>query len=97
MSFLKINLKKIQTFDSGYFGGKVHFVDNEGTQNYLVFQPIKRYFKRIIGFGSGNYIYFWNSKGLSHERINSVTIFNCSITLKLSNYGAKIRVRFNGS
>ena len=56
-----------------------------------------RYLKRIAGVGSGNYIYFWKSKGLSDERINSVTASNYSITPKLSYYGSKIRVKFNGS
>ena len=32
-----------------------------------------RYFKRIAGVGSGNNIYLWKSKGLSDERINSIT------------------------
>ena len=54
--------KKLQTFDSLYFGGKIHF-EQDGTQNYLVFQPMYWYFKRVIGVGSGNYIYFWKSKG----------------------------------
>ena len=66
-------LKKLKTSYSSHFGGKGHFVDNDGTQSYLVFQPIGRYFKRIIGFGSGEYIYFWKSKGLSDERINYIT------------------------
>ena len=34
--------KKLKTFDSSYFRGKSHF-EEDGTQNYLVFQPIKRY------------------------------------------------------
>ena len=68
---LKINLKnyKLETFDSIYFRGKSYF-EEDGTQlkkNYLVFQPIYKYFKRINGVGSGNYIYFWKSKGLSDE------------------------------
>ena len=40
-------LKKLKTFDWSYFRGKSHF-EEDGTQNYLVFQPINRYFK-IIG------------------------------------------------
>ena len=43
-----------------------------------------RYFKRIAGVGSGNYIYFWKSKGLSDERINSITTSNYKITPELS-------------
>ena len=56
-------LKKLKTFDSSYFIGKSHFEEN-GTQNYLVFQPMYRYFKRVVGVGASNYIYFWKSKGL---------------------------------
>ena len=49
-------LKKLETFDSIYFRSKSHFEDDD-TQNYLVFQPMHRYFRRIICVGSGNYIY----------------------------------------
>ena len=42
----KNEFKKLQTFDSGYFRGKSHF-EEDGTQNYLVFQPINRYLKVI--------------------------------------------------
>ena len=38
--------KKLKTFDASYFIGKSHF-EEDGTQNYLVFQPIRRYFKLI--------------------------------------------------
>ena len=37
-------LKKLKTFDLGYFIGKSRF-EEDGVQNYLVFQPILRYFK----------------------------------------------------
>ena len=56
-----------------------------------------RYFKNIAGVGSGNYIYFWKSKGLSDERINSITTSNYNITPELDYYGSKIRVKFSGS
>ena len=36
--------KKLETFDSSYFIGKSYF-DEDGTQNYLIFQPIISYFK----------------------------------------------------
>ena len=89
-------LKKLQKFDAAYFRGKSHF-EEDGTQNYLVFQPIYRYFRRIIGVGSGNYIYFWKSIGWSDKRFNSNTASNYKITPELSYYGTKIRVEFNGS
>ena len=56
-----------------------------------------RYFKRIEGVGSDNYIYFWKSKGLSDERLDSITASNHKITLELSFYGTKTRVELNGS
>ena len=34
-------LKKLKTFESSYFRGKSHF-EEDGTQIYLVFQPIQR-------------------------------------------------------
>ena len=33
-----------------------------------------RYFKRVIGVGTGNYIYFWKSEGLSDEDITAPTM-----------------------
>ena len=87
-------LKKLQKLDAAYFRVKSPF-EEDGTQNYLVFQPMYRYFKRIGGDGSGNYIYFWKSKGLSNERLHSITASNYKITPELSFYGTKTRVEFN--
>ena len=40
--------KKLKTFNLSYYIGKRHFEEEEdGVQNYLVFQPIKIYFKII--------------------------------------------------
>ena len=41
-----MNLKNLKIFDSSYFIGNGHF-EEDGIQNYLVFQPINRYFKII--------------------------------------------------
>ena len=41
---------------------------------------MQKYFKRADGVGSGNYIYFWKSKGFFDERINSISASNYSIT-----------------
>ena len=56
-----------------------------------------RYFKRIAGFCSVNYIYVWKSKGLSDKKLDSVTASNYKITTELYFYGTKTRVEFNGS
>ena len=41
-----MNLRKLKTLDLSYFIGKSYFED-DGAQNYLVFQPIRRYVKII--------------------------------------------------
>ena len=93
---VEAELKKLKTFDSIYFRGKSHF-EEDRTQNYLVFQPIQRYFKRIAGVGNGNYIYYWKSKGLSDERSNSINTSGYGINPYLSNYDTnKIKVKFIG-
>ena len=53
-------IKKLKTFDSSYFIGKSHF-EEDGTQNYLVFQPLNEYFKVIT---NTDYVSSWKSKGL---------------------------------
>ena len=40
--------KKLKTFDLGYFIGKSYFEEEDGVQNYSVFQPIRRYFEIYI-------------------------------------------------
>ena len=89
-------MKKLKTFDSIYFRGKSHF-EEDGMQNYSVFQPIQRYFKRIVNVGNDNYVYYWKSKGLSDETINSIKTSDYGITPYLSYYDTnKIRVKFDG-
>ena len=87
-------LKKLKTFGSGYFRGKSHF-EEDGIQNYLVFQPMHRCFKGIAGVGRGDDIYYWQSKGLPDEEINSVKTSDNRITPYLRYYGTKTRIEFN--
>ena len=56
-----------------------------------------RYFKRTAGVGNGNYIYYWQSKGLYDKRNNSVKIPNYSITPFLDYSGTTTRVELSGS
>ena len=86
-------LNKLKTFDSSYFIGKSHF-DEDGTQNYLVFQPISKYFTLIT---NTDYISSWKSKGLSDESIKPPTTSDNSLTPALSYYGTKTRVKFTRS
>ena len=66
-------MKKLETFDSIYFRGKSYFED-DGTQNYLVFQTVYRYFK-TVGANDSN-ILLWKSKGLPDESIKPPSISN---------------------
>ena len=87
-------LKKLKNFDLGYFIGKSHF-EEDGTQNYLVFQPIVRYFKFI---NNTDYISSWKSKGLSAETIKPPTTSDNSLTPTINYYYApKVRVKLTGS
>ena len=89
-------LNKLKTFDSGYFIGKSHF-EEDGTQNYLVFQPIHKYFK-FVNINNEWYITSWQSKGLSSGSIKSPTTSNNSLNPLISYYNAqKITVKFTGS
>ena len=56
-----------------------------------------RYFKRIAGVGNGSYIYYWQSKGLSDEKINSIAASSSGVVPFLDYYGTKTRVEFSGS
>ena len=66
-----------------YFRGKSHF-EKDGTQKYLVFHSTQTYIKRIAGVGNDHHIYYWKSKGLSDEGINSIKTFDYGITPYLS-------------
>ena len=86
-------LKKLKTFDSCYFIGKNHF-EEDGTQNYLVFQPINRYLEVIA---NTDYVSSWESKGLSNKTINPPDTSDNSLYPTLIYYGTKMRAKFNGS
>ena len=66
-----------------YFHGKSHF-EEDGAQNYLVFQPINRYFKHI-----GNR----KSKGLSDETIKPSATSDNSFNPLIDYVDDKIRLK----
>ena len=86
-------LNKLKTFDSSCFIGKSH-LEQDGSQNYLAFQPISEYLKVIT---NTDYISSWKSKGLFAESIKPPTTSDNSLTPALSYYGTKTRVKFTGS
>ena len=90
--FVENELRKLKTFDWSYFIGKSH-LEGDGTQNYLVFQPIHRYFKVIA---NTKYISEWKYKGLSNESIKPLAPSDNSLSPLIHYLGNKIRLKFNG-
>ena len=86
-------IKKLKTLDLSYFIGKSHF-EEDGAQNYLVFQPLNKYFKVIA---NTDYVSSWKSKGLSAETFKPPSTSYNSLTPSLSYYDTKTRVKFTGS
>ena len=86
-------MKKLQTFDSIYFCGKSHFED-DGNQNYLVFQAVYRYFKTVDVNDSD--ILSWKYKGLSDETIKTPTTSNKMLNPSVDYVGTKTIIKFNG-
>ena len=91
------NIKKLKTFDSSYSMGKNYF-DENGTQNYLVFQAIFRYFEINTINNTTNYVSSWQSKGLSTEVTKPPSTSDNSLKPILSYYlASRVRVKFSGS
>ena len=82
--------KKLKTLDLSYYIDNCYFGE-DGAQNYLVFQPIKRYFEII----NTKYISSWKSRGLSDETITSYATSDNSITPLSDHCGSKVEVKFN--
>ena len=94
---VKNELNKLKTFDSGYFIGIGHF-ENDGTQNYLVFQPIFRYSKLNTVINVKDYVLSLKYKGLSAETIKPPSTSDNSLTPALSyDRASNIRAKFTGS
>ena len=84
-------LKKLKTFDLGYFIGKSHF-DEDGTQNYLVFQSMLGYFML-----NNDKTTKWKSKGLFKENLEVVSTSDNTLTPSINYYRDKARLKFTGS
>ena len=73
------------------------FDSEGGSQAYLIFQPVYRYFKNVA---NANYISLWKSRGLSAVSIKPPTLWylsDNSLTPKSSYYDYNIRVKSTGS
>ena len=58
-------LKKLKMFDSIYFIGKRRWCSK-----LFIISTSAKIYKRVSGVGSGKYIYYWKSKGLSDKTLN---------------------------
>ena len=56
------NIKKLQAYDLSYFRGKQYFDEGDGKQNYLVFLPMRKYFKFNTIVGVIDRVLSWQSK-----------------------------------
>ena len=79
-------MKKLQVFELSYFIGKSHY-EEDVTQNYLVFQPLYKYFTFITG--TLYYILSWKSKALSDESIEPPSTSYNGLAPALRYYGTK--------
>ena len=70
------------------------FNSEDGTQAYLIFQPLYRYFQTIT---NTNYILSWKTRGLFAESIKPPTTSDNSLTPESSYYDYNIGVKFTGS
>ena len=89
---VKNKLNKLKTFDSSYYSGKSYF-EEDGTSNYLIFQPLNKYFK--AGYNNLYYVLSWISKGLPNESIKPPTTSDNSLTPILNYYGTKTKISFD--
>ena len=85
----------MKTFDSSLFIGQSYF-NNDGSQNYLIFQPI---YKTItIFFVLPDTNLEWESKRLSNEKFTSPYTANKSLFSKLVwMNNSRIRLEFKGN
>ena len=83
---IESNVKKLQAYDLSCFRGKQYFEEGDAKQNYLVFLPLRKYFKLNTIDGVVDRVLSWQSKGLSNESIEHRTTSNNSLNLKLSYY-----------
>ena len=77
-----------------YMSGNIMFDDGDGSQAYLIFQPVHKYIK-IIAYTK--YISEWKSKGLSDESMKPFPTSDNSLTPLIDYYDYNITVKFNGS
>ena len=93
----KITANKTKHFlndnDLSYYRGKQYFDEGSGKQKYLVFLPMRKYFKLNSVVGVIDRVLSGQSKGLSNKNIKPPTTSGNSLTPELNHYGAKIKIK----
>ena len=77
--------------------GNIFFDGGDGSQAYLIFQPLHRYVRYVRIIANTKYISEWKSKGMSDGSIKTSPISDKSLNPLIDYYGYKIKVKFNGS
>ena len=77
-----------------YLHGKSYF-DEDGTQNYYIFQPISKYLK-VAYVNDVNYILSWKSRGLIDIKIESIKANNYLLNPRMDIYHTS-KIKFNAS
>ena len=72
----------------------IFFDGGDGSQAYLIFQPVHKYVKII---SNTKYLSEWKSKGLFDESLKLPPTSDNSLAPLIDYYGCNIRVKFNGS
>ena len=85
---IKNGLKKLKTFDSRYF------FEDDGIQNYFIFQAIHKYFKTVSA--DNDTILLWRSKGFSNQSNKATTTPNKLLNSSLDYVGSRLKVNFTG-
>ena len=97
----KITANKTKHFlndnDLSYYRGKQYFDEGSCKQNYLVFLPMRKYFKLNSIVNTVDHVLSWQSKRLSNESIRPPTASDNSLNPELNFYGTKTRVKFTKS
>ena len=97
----KITANKTKHFlndnDLSYYHGKQYFDEGSGKQNYLVFLPMRKYFRLNSVVDTVDYVLSWQPKGLSNESIKPPATTNNSLNPELNYYGIKTKIKFTGS
>ena len=71
-----------------FFNGKIYF-EEDGSQIYLIFQPVYKYLKTFYTTNSPIYVSEWKPKELSNESFKAISTSDNSLNPILTYYNPK--------